>query len=159
MYYQELIEFDSVNTDGSQLNKDGLGIFPLPAPANAAGDAKTLEAAPEGYMINSKSKNAALALDFMKFATSTKNASTLSSPPYGQPSAVIGAVTTSTSSAAVAAGSDAVNKAPSTIVWLDTATVPSVGDAWVSASEGLVSGDLTPDAALKAVQSASEKAK
>jgi len=159
MYYQELIEFDSVNTDGSQLNKDGLGIFPLPAPANGAGDAKTLEAAPEGYMINSKSKNAALALDFMKFATSTKNASTLSSPPYGQPSAVIGAVTTSTSSAAVAAGSDAVNKAPSTIVWLDTATVPSVGDAWVSASEGLVSGDLTPDAALKAVQAASEKAK
>lgn len=159
MYYQELIEFDSVNTQGSQLNQDGFGIFPLPAPANANGDAKTLEAAPEGYMINSKSKNAALAVDFMKFVTNAKNAAALSAPPYGQPSAVIGSVTTSTSSTAVAEGSEAVNKAPSTIVWLDTASVPAVGDAWVSASEGLVTGTLSPDDALKSVQTASEKAK
>lgn len=159
MYYQELIEFDAVNKDGSQLNKDGMGIFQLPAAAHSPGDTQTLEAAPEGYMINGRSKNAALALDFMKFATSAKNASVLSSPPYGQPSAVIGAVTTSNSSVAVAAGTEAVNKAPSTLVWLDMASVPSVGDAWVSVSEGLVSGDLRPDAALKAVQAASEKAK
>ena len=31
MYYQELIEFDSVNTADSQLDKDGFGIFQLPA--------------------------------------------------------------------------------------------------------------------------------
>jgi raffinose/stachyose/melibiose transport system substrate-binding protein len=159
MYYQELIEFDSVNTAGSVLNKAGLGIFQLPAPSGAKGDPATLEAAPEGYMINGKSKNAALALDFMKFATNMSNASVLSSPPYGQPSAVIGAVTKSTSSDAVAEGSALVNKASSTIVWLDTATVPTVGDAWISASEGLVTGSLTPRAALQAVQSASEKAK
>ncbi|WP_240630298.1 ABC transporter substrate-binding protein [Specibacter cremeus] len=159
MYYQELVEFDSVNTGGSRLNKDGFGIFPLPAPADAKGDPTTLEAAPEGYMINNKSKNAALALDFMKFATGQKNAAVLSSPPYGQPSAVIGAVTATTSSAAVAEGSAAVNKAPSTVVWLDMATVPTVGDAWVSASEGLVSGGLSPADALKAVRAASEKAK
>ena len=159
MYYQELIEFDSVNTPGSVLNKDGFGIFQLPAPAGAKGDPTTLEAAPEGYMINGKSKNAALALDFMKFATNMANASVLSSPPYGQPSAVIGAVTKSTSSNAVAQGSALVNKASSTIVWLDTASVPAVGDAWVSASEGLVSGSLTPQAALQSVQAASEKVK
>lgn len=159
MYYQELIEFDSVNTATSPLHKDGLGIFQLPAATGSKGNPATLEAAPEGYMINSKSKNVTLALDFMKFATSMHNASVLSSPPYGQPSAVIGAVTKSTSSDAVAQGSTLVNKAPSTIVWLDTATVPAVGDAWVSASEGLVSGSLTPEAALKAIQTASKNAK
>ena len=159
MYYQELIEFDTTNSAGSQLHKDGLGIFQLPAPAGAKGDASALEAAPEGYMINKKSKNAALALDFLKFATSKKNASTLSAPPFGQPSAVVGAVTTANASAAVAAGTKAVNAAKTTVVWLDTANVPSVGDAWVSASEGLVSGSLTPEAALASVRGAAVKAK
>ena len=136
MYYQELIEFDSVNTADSQLNKDGFGIFQLPAAEGAKGDTATLEAAPEGYMINKKSKNAALALDFMKFVMNKKNATP-----------------------AVAEGTKLVNDAKSTVVWLDMANVPSVGDAWVSVSEGLVSGSLTPEAALKAVRQASEKAK
>ncbi|MFK3669463.1 ABC transporter substrate-binding protein [Leifsonia aquatica] len=159
MYYQELIEFDSVNTADSQLHADGFGIFPLPAPASAKGDAGTLEAAPEGYMINQRSKNAALALDFMKFATNQKNATTLSSPPYGQPSAVKGAVTDQNATAAVTEGTKLVNDAKTTFVWLDMANVPDVADAWVAASEGLVSGSLTPDAALKAVRQAAEKAK
>lgn len=159
MYYQELIEFDSVDTKDSRLSKDGFGIFPLPAPENAKGDTSTLESAPEGYMINKKSKNAALALDFMKFVMNEKNATTLSSPPYGQPSAVKGVVTDSIASAPVAEGTKLVNDAKSTVVWLDMANVPSVGDAWVAASEGLVSGSLSPEDALKSVRQASEKAK
>ncbi|MDN4614060.1 extracellular solute-binding protein [Leifsonia sp. F6_8S_P_1B] len=159
MYYQELIEFDSVNTDDSQLHKDGFGIFPLPAPEAAAGDAKTLEAAPEGYMINQRSKNAALALDFLKFVTNEKNATTLSAPPYGQPSAVKDVVTEDIATPAVVEGTKLVNDAPSTVVWLDMANVPSVADAWVAASEGLVSGSLSPEDALASVRQASEKAK
>ncbi|WP_246036324.1 ABC transporter substrate-binding protein [Sinomonas susongensis] len=159
MYYQELIEFDSVNTKGSELSKDGFGIFQLPAPDGAKGDAATLEAAPEGYMINNRSKNAALALDFLKFVTNQKNASTLSAPPYGQPSAVKGAVTPQNATPAVVDGTGMVNDAKSTVVWLDMANVPGVADAWVSASEGLVSGSLTPEAALKSVLQASQKAK
>jgi raffinose/stachyose/melibiose transport system substrate-binding protein len=110
-------------------------------------------------MINKKSKNAALALDFLKFVMNKKNATTLSSPPYGQPSAVKDVVTDQITSPAVAEGTRLVNDAKSTVVWLDMANVPSVGDAWVSVSEGLVSGSLTPEAALKAVRQASEKAK
>lgn len=159
MYYQELIEFDSVSTKDSQLAKDGFGIFALPAAGGAAGDTSTLEAAPEGYMINKKSKNAALALDFLKFATNEKNATTLSSAPYGQPSAVKGVVTEQIASSAVAEGATLVGDAKSTVVWLDTANVPTVGDAWVAASEGLVSGSLSPEDALKSVRQASEKAK
>ncbi|MFE4948905.1 ABC transporter substrate-binding protein [Leifsonia sp. NPDC056665] len=159
MYYQELIEFDSVNTKDSELAKDGFGVFALPAADGAAGDTSTLEAAPEGYMINKKSKNAALALDFLKFATSEKNATTLSAAPYGQPSAVKGVVTEQIASSAVAEGTKLVGDAKSTVVWLDTANVPSVGDAWVAASEGLVSGSLSPEDALKSVRQASEKSK
>jgi raffinose/stachyose/melibiose transport system substrate-binding protein len=159
MYYQELIEFDSVNTKDSQLSKDGFGIFPLPAAAGAKGDTSALEAAPEGYMINKKSKSAALALDFLKFVTNEKNATTLSAPPYGQPSAVKGVVTEKITTPAVAEGTKLVNDAKSTVVWLDMANVPTVGDAWVSASEGLVSGSLSPEDALKSVRQASEKAK
>ncbi|MEY9951653.1 ABC transporter substrate-binding protein [Leifsonia sp. EB34] len=159
MYYQELIEFDSVVTKDSQLAKDGFGIFPLPAAKGSAGDTSTLEAAPEGYMINKKSKNAALALDFLKFATDKKNATTLSAAPYGQPSAVKGVVTGQIASAPVTEGTALVGDAKSTVVWLDMANVPSVGDAWVAASEGLVSGSLSPEDALKSVRQASEKAK
>lgn len=159
MYYQELIEFDSVNTSASVLSKDGFGIFPLPAASGARGDTSTLESAPEGYMINKKSKNAALALDFMKFVMNAHNAEVLSAPPYGQPSAVKDVVTDKIASPAVAEGTKLVNDATSTFVWLDTANVPSVADAWVSASEGLVSGSLAPQTALKAVRQAAEQAK
>ncbi len=90
MYYQEILEFDTTASKDSSLKKDGLGIFRLPAAAGAKGDTEAIEASPEGYIINAKSKNAALAADFMKFATSTQNAAKLSAPPYGQPSSVRG---------------------------------------------------------------------
>jgi raffinose/stachyose/melibiose transport system substrate-binding protein len=37
--------------------------------------------------------------------------------------------------------------------------VPNVGDTWVSVSEGLVSGSLTPDSALKKVRQSSKESK
>jgi len=159
MYYQELIEFDSVNTSDSQLNQDGFGIFQLPAAEGAQGDPGTLQGAPEGYMINAKSKNAPVALDFLKFLTNQKNATILSSPPYGQPSAVKGVVTEKVASPAVAEGAKLVDEAESSFAWLDMANVPEVADSWVAVSEGLVSGSLTPKAALAAVRAAAEKAK
>jgi len=159
MYYQELVEFDSVNTKGSQLSKDGFGFFQLPAPSGAKGDPATLEGAPEGYMINQRSKNAALAVDFMKFVTNKKNATTLSSQPYGQPSAVKGAVTAQGASAAVVDGAQRVNEAKSSFPWLDMGNVPTVADMWVSGSEGLVAGSATPESVLDSLRQAAEKAK
>jgi raffinose/stachyose/melibiose transport system substrate-binding protein len=159
IYYQELNEFSSVVTKGSQAEKDGFGIFQLPAPANAKGNPKTLEGAPEGFMINSKSKQAALALDFMKFVTNKKNATTFSADPYGQPSPVLGAVTKDSATESVAEGTKLLNDAKSTIGWLDMENVPNVGDTWVSVSEGLVSGSLTPDSALKKVRQSSKESK
>lgn len=158
MYYQEVLEFDNA-TDDKGLKPDNFGIFPLPVPQGATGDTRTIEGAPEGYLINAKSPRAALAVDFMKFVTSLDNAKTLSAPPYGQPSTVVGAVTSDNSSKAVYEGMQQVNKAPRLAAWLDTVTVPQVADAWLAGGEALISGDSTPDKILASVREASEAAK
>lgn len=159
MYFQEILEFDNVTAEGNQITKDGFGFFQLPAPADAQGDPKALEGAPEGYMVNAKSKNVALAVDFMKFVTDKENAGVLAASPYGQPSTLVGAVNDSNSSAAVIAGVELTNKASVLVPWLDTANVPDVADTWLSATEGLVTGKLTPEEAMDQVRAASQGAK
>ena len=159
MYYQEVLEFDTTASKDSSLKKDGLGIFRLPAAADAKGDTKAIEASPEGYIINAKSKNAALAADFMKFATSAQNAAKLSAPPYGQPSSVKGAVSKQNSTAPVVEGIKQVNEASDAIVWLDSVTVPAVADAWLAGGESLTAGGQSPEQVLASVRSASDAAK
>ncbi|MGN7948290.1 ABC transporter substrate-binding protein [Microbacterium sp. 22215] len=159
MYYQEILEFDTVTAEGSALTTDDFGIFPLPAPEGAAGDSSAIEGSPEGYLINARSPRAALAVDFMKFATESDNASLLSSPPYGQPSTVIGAVTEETSSTPVFEGIAAVNDASQLVIWLDTVTVPEVADAWLAGGEAIISGSATPEEVLQSVRTANDAAK
>lgn len=158
MYYQEILEFDQL-TSGDILTPENFGIFKLPVPEGAKGDPDAVEGSPEGYLINAKSPRAALAVDFMKFVTDPENAKTLSSPPYGQPSTVIGAVTEETSSAAVFDGIGQVNDASQLVVWLDTVTVPEVADAWLAGGEALISGDSSPEDILASVQKANEMAR
>lgn len=159
MYYQEILEFDSVAGEATELGADDFGIFPLPAPADAAGDPNAIEGSPEGYLINAKSPQAALAADFMKVATEPENATTLSALPYGQPSTVIDAVTEETSSKAVFEGINQVNEASQLVVWLDTITVPEVADAWLAGGEAVISGDSTPEEVLERVRAANDDAK
>ncbi|MGN9841042.1 ABC transporter substrate-binding protein [Nonomuraea sp. H19] len=156
MYYQEILEFD--NATSGKVKPDDFGIFQLPAPQNAAGDTTVLEGSPEGYLVNAASPRVALAVDFMKFVTSPENARTLSAPPYGQPSTVVGAVTPETSSKAVYEGVQLVNKAPKLAIWLDMVTVPEVADAWLAGGEAVVSGGMTPEKVLESVRQASESA-
>ncbi|MCU1636979.1 MAG: carbohydrate transporter substrate-binding protein, partial [Cryobacterium sp.] len=151
MYYQEILEFDTVTAEGNVVTPDTFGIFKLPVPAEAAGDPDAIEGAPEGYLINSKSKNPQLALDFMKFVTTRENATTLASPPYGQPSTVVGAVTEDSASKAVMDGITQVNDASQIVIWLDTVTVPEVADAWLAGGEALISGSSTPEEVLESV--------
>jgi raffinose/stachyose/melibiose transport system substrate-binding protein len=158
MYYQEILEFDSTTAEGS-LKPRNMSIFPLPVPRGAQGDPKMIEGAPEGYLVNARSPRAALAVDFMKFVTESGNAKTLSSPPYGQPSTVVGAVTPATSSDAVFQGIEAVNKAPRLVGWLDMVTAPEVADAWLAGGEALISGGKSPEQVMESVRRASASAK
>jgi raffinose/stachyose/melibiose transport system substrate-binding protein len=154
MYYQEILEFDQSAASGTPLKAKDFGFFQLPAPAGAKGDPNAVEGAPEGYMINSASKHIPLAIDFMKFVTSQANAKTLSAPPYGQPSAVKGAVTSSTSSKPVVEGVQDINKASYLMPWLDTANTPTVAQAWLSSLQALVDGSMTPQQVMQKVQQA-----
>jgi raffinose/stachyose/melibiose transport system substrate-binding protein len=159
MYYQEILEFDESAAKGTALRKDGFGFFRLPPPGDAKGTADAVEGAPEGYMINSASKQIPLALDFLKFVTSQTNAKTLSAPPYGQPSAVVGAVTPKTSSGPVVSGVKQINATPFLMPWLDTANVPDVAQVWLSGLQAFVAGSMTADQLVTKVRQAAEAAK
>ena len=156
MYYQEIIEFDGSANDQTQLKKTDFGFFVMPPPASGKGNLRAIEGAPEGYMINTSSKHVGLALDFLKFVTSLQNAKTLSAPPYGQPSAVIGAVTPETSSPTVVAGVVDLNAAPFLMPWLDTANTPRVAAAWLDGIQALAGGTKTPEQVVEGVAAAAK---
>jgi raffinose/stachyose/melibiose transport system substrate-binding protein len=159
MYFQEILEFDSVVTDSSKITADDFGIFALPAPEGAEGDPAALEGSPEGMMVNARSPRQALAVDFLKFVTTKANAEKLAGAPFSQPSTVVGAVSGSTASPAVVEGVEKLNEASYLLGWLDAVTVPDVADAWLAGGEALVSGSETPEEVLSSVRAASDSAK
>lgn len=154
MYYQEILEFDQSASKDTKLKPEEFGFFALPAPAGAKGELKSIEGAPEGYMINAASSHVPLAIDFMKFVTSAANAKTLSAPPYGQPSAVVGAVDASVSSPTVVQGVEQINATPFLMPWLDTANTPHVAQVWLSGLQALAGGSMTPEQVMSEVQKA-----
>lgn len=93
MYYDEWVGFGQVT---GQIAKDGWGLFKLPAGAGSKGDTGTLAGAPDLFLINSKSKNAPLAVAFMKFVVSKQNAQTMQKMMTGYPSPVLGSMTRAT---------------------------------------------------------------
>lgn len=109
-------------------------------------------------MVNARSPRQALAVDFLKFATSKANAETLAGAPFSQPSTIVGAVSASTASPAVVEGVAKLNEASYLLGWLDAVTVPDVADAWLAGGEALVSGSETPEEVLSNVRAASDSA-
>jgi raffinose/stachyose/melibiose transport system substrate-binding protein len=152
MMYQEWVEFGL--TDKTQIVKDGWGFFQLPAAAGSTGSATTLVGAPDGFLVNAKAKNPALDVDFMKFVVSKKNAAIQQKLMIGYPSPVLGSMTAANSSPQSVQALDAVNKASSLAIWLDTVTPTTVASAYLAGGEGLLSGDLSPAAVMKSVQKA-----
>lgn len=159
MYYQEIIEFDNAATPMTTLKPNEFGFFPLPAPKDAKGDPKALEGAPEGYMISSASDNAPLALDFMKFVTTQDHAKLLSSPPFGQPSAVIGGADPATMSPSVVAGLEDIAKASYLMPWLDTVNHPKVAAAWLSNLQAFIGGTASAEDVMAEVRKAAADAR
>lgn len=158
MFYVENLEFGATVPDGSQAEKDGYGIFKLPVADGAEGDPGSLTGAPDGFLINSRSKNPALAIDFMKFVTSTENAAELTAMT-GIPSPVQGSLSDANSTEQLRESIDVLQSATSMSIWLDTVTVPEVADAWLSGVQGFISGDRTAAEVMEAIQAASEAAK
>lgn len=158
MYYQEIIEFDQSTADGA-LKKEDFGFFKLPAPKDAKGDIKSIEGAPEGYMINAASKNVPLAIDFMKFITSPENGKVLSAPPYGQPSATVGGYSSESMNPSVVEGLKVIADSSYLVPWLDTANPPRVAAAWLSSLQALIGGSMTPEQVMEKVKQAAASSK
>jgi raffinose/stachyose/melibiose transport system substrate-binding protein len=152
MMYLEWVEFGLL--DNTQLTKDGWDFFKLPAAAGSKGDKSTLVGAPDMFLINSKSKNAPLAVAFMKFVIGKENAAKMQTLMVGYPSPVIGSLTPSNSSPQSINALDEVNKASGLAIWLDTVTPPAVASAYLAGGEALVSGSSSPEQVMKSVQTA-----
>ncbi|OUM43478.1 ABC transporter substrate-binding protein [Arthrobacter sedimenti] len=158
MFYVENLEFGATAPEGSTAAADGFTISRLPAPAGASGDTGAVVGAPEGYLINSKAKNPALAVDFMKFVTSKQNAETMTSL-IGFPSPVTGTLTEANSTPQLRESIDDLQQASKLAVWLDTVTVPAVADAYLSGVEGLITGSKSSADIMASVKTASESSK
>ncbi|WP_439615559.1 ABC transporter substrate-binding protein [Shinella sp.] len=158
MYYQEIIEFDQATAEGA-LKREDFGFFKLPAPADAKGDVKSIEGAPEGYMISAASKNIPLAIDFMRFVTSAENGKVLSAPPYGQPSATVGGYSADSMNPAVVDGLKVIADSSYLMPWLDTANPPRVAAAWLSGLQALVGGTMSPEEVMERVKEAAASSK
>lgn len=160
MHYLESLEFFALTAKGGapKAVADNWDFFRLPPASGSAGDTNALTGAPDGFMVNAQSKNAALAVDFLKFMTNSENASKLTAD-IGWLSPVKGSATTENSFPQLTAALDDINKASQFAIWLDTVTNADVADAYLSGVEGLVNGKQSPQDVMKGVQEAAAKAK
>lgn len=160
MHYLELLEFPALTVKGGA-TKDvaaNWSFFRLPAPQSARGDKNALTGAPDGFMVNSGSKNAALAVDFLKYMTTLTNAKKMTQQ-IGYPSPVQGSATAVNSLPQQRQALDDMSKASSYSIWLDTVTNADVANAFLSGAEGIANGTQNPQRVMQAVQKAAAKAK
>ncbi len=160
MHYLELVEFPVLTTKkgASKAIADNWGFFRLPAPSGAPGDTNALTGAPDGFMVNKDSKNAALAVDFLKFMTGLNNAKK-ETAQIGYLSPVVGSSTPDNSFTQQTEALADLTKASNFAIWLDTVTNALVANAYLAGAEGIANGTQTPQQVIAAVQKAAAKAK
>jgi raffinose/stachyose/melibiose transport system substrate-binding protein len=160
MQYIESFEFSLLTEKGGApadfaKNWD---FFAFPAATGGAGDQTSLTGAPDGFMVNAKSKHVDVAIDFLKFFTSKQNAEQLTKE-NGWLSPVQGSATADNTFPQNIGALDAMNKTSTFDVWLDTVTHIEVANAYLAGAQGLLDGSKTPDQIMKDVQGAAAKAK
>jgi raffinose/stachyose/melibiose transport system substrate-binding protein len=160
MHYLESVEFQVLTAKGGapKALADNWDFMRLPAPQGAAGDTGALTGAPDGFMVNAQSKNAALAVDFLKFMTDQQNAAKLTAD-IGWLSPVKGSATSSNSFPQLQAALADISKASQFAIWLDTVTNAEVANAYLSGIEGVIDGSKSSKDVITGVQQAAAKAK
>lgn len=160
MHYLESVEFSVLTAKGGapKAVADNWSFIRLPAPQGAAGDPGALTGAPDGFMVNAQSKNAALAVDVLKFMTSQQNAAKLTTD-IGWLSPVMGSATSANAFPQLEAALADISKASQFAIWLDTVTNAEVANAYLSGVEGIIDGSKTSQDVMAAVQQAAAKVK
>lgn len=159
MQYVESVEFGVFTEAGGASPEiaSSWDFFRLPAPADAQGDTEALTGAPDGFLVNAKSENAALAVDFLKFFSSQENAATMTEE-IGWLSPVEGSATEQNSFPQLTRTLNDIGEASQFAVWLDTVTHAEVASAYLAGVEGMLGGNLTPEQVMESVQEAAAKA-
>jgi len=152
MMYLESLEIGELT--GTQLDKDGYGLFQLPPPSGAAGDTGSLVGAPDLFLVNPKSENPALAVAFLKFIASKDGAAHMPELMNGYPSAVKDSLDPAKSPPQMIEAMSKLEEASTLAVWLDTAATPQVAQAYLAGGEALIGGSGTPESVMKSVQQA-----
>jgi len=160
MHFLESVEFQVLTAKGGAPKEvaENWDFMRLPAPQGAAGDTGALTGAPDGFMVNAQSKNAALAVDFLTFMTNQQNAAKLTAD-IGWLSPVQGSATSSNSFPQLQAALADISKANQFAIWLDTVTNAEVANAYLSGVEGVISGSASSKDVMTSVQDAAAKAK
>lgn len=155
MMYLESLEIGLLQ--GTQLEKDGFGLFQLPPADGGAGDPDSLVGAPDLLLVNPKSENPALAVAFLKFIVSKVGAARMPELMSGYPSPVKDSLDPATTPPQTIEAMEKLAKASSLAIWLDTVAPPQVAQAYLAGGEALVGGTATPESVMKSVQQSAGK--
>ncbi len=160
MHYLESLEFPVLTKDGGApaAIADNWDFFRLPPSADAAGDTGVVTGAPDGFLVNSQSENAALAVDFLKFMTSQEKGEQIVSE-LGWLSPVGGTATAENSFPQQAKALKDITDADGFAIWLDTVTNAEVANAYLSGVQGILDGSRSPAEVMDGVREAAAKAK
>ena len=160
MMYVEQADFPSftVAQGASAAFVANWDFFQLPFPAGAAGDATTLEGAPDLFLVNAKTQHMDIVLDFLKYFSSLQNAEQMVKQ-IDWLSPVLGSATADNTVPQNIEALNDINKAPNMAIWLDTVTHIDVANAYLNGAEALLDGSETPQQVLKDVQAGAAKAK
>jgi len=154
MMYLEMVEFPELEKSSI---KDKYDFFALPGFRNGRGDARYITGAPDGFLINARTKYPKEAITFLKFLTS-QTAGREYVKQTGYPSAVVGAITADQALPSTMRALDLLNKAKGLALWLDTDMNIGVVQAFLNGSQAILNGTQTPEQVISAVRAAAQKA-
>jgi raffinose/stachyose/melibiose transport system substrate-binding protein len=159
MYLEQADFLDLTPANGAPASfESSWDFFQLPFPAGAAGSATTLEGAPDLFLVNAKTQHMDIVLSFLQYFTNQQNAQQMVKQ-LSWLSPVLGSATSDNTFKQNIEALDAINKASSMAIWLDTVTHIDVATAYLNGAEALLGGTKTPQQVIADIQAAAAQAK
>ncbi|MDR1710965.1 MAG: extracellular solute-binding protein [Propionibacteriaceae bacterium] len=158
MQYVEVLEFVSLDNTESVPAEfvDDWDFFAFPPIAGAAGTPGAITGAPDGFLVNAKSQNMALAIDFLKFLTSKSSEGAIAKA-FQWPPAVDGAAEDAGLNEKTVRATDLMGSAVETAVWLDTETHAEVAQEYLAGVEKLLANEMTPAQVMESVRATAKR--
>ena len=158
MYYGQTVEFKTFTRAGGAPASfaNNWDFFPMPPVPNGRGDQNLLTGAPDGFMVNAKSKHIDIAVDLLKFITDRQNAEAFTKT-LGRLSSVAGTATSANAFPQLIKALRVINSASGMNIWLDTILHIDIANAYLNGLEAMLNGTKTPDQIMQDVRAAAAK--